>query len=74
MSIKKVLDYVQHIFQVGKLVEQNFSAAESNKIQTIMYFVSITLVDMRIGLLNSGLLRKSLLDSYEDNFCLRIYI
>lgn len=32
MSIKKVLDCVQHIFQVGKLVEQNFSAAESNKI------------------------------------------
>lgn len=74
MSIKKVLYYVQHIFQVGKLVEQNFSAAESNKIQTIMYFVSIILVNI-IVLLNSRLLRKSILDSYEeDNFCLRIYI
>lgn len=56
MGMKKVLDYVQHIFQVGKLVEQNFSAAESNKIQTIMYFVSKVLVNIRIVSLNSRLL------------------
>ena len=43
MSYKE-LDYIQHIFQVGEILEQNFWMSDTNKIQTMMYFGSVLLL------------------------------
>lgn len=43
MSYKE-LDYIQHIFQVGEILEQNFWMSDANKIQTMMYFGPVLLL------------------------------
>ena len=45
MSYKE-LDYIQLIFQVGEILEQNFWMSDANKIQTMMYFGPVLLLDV----------------------------
>lgn len=64
MSYKE-LDYIQHIFQVGEILEQNFWMSDANKIQTMMYFGPVLLLvffykDFSVVLNPARLLRESI--------------